>query len=71
MEQGFWVEFGVTAVLSALKASIKNRAKKDSIRPAMLKIASTILALWSDDPDFAVALEARRGYELSKISRDS
>jgi len=63
----FWFEIGVTAVLTALKASIKNPAKKDAIRPAMLKIASTILALWNDDPGFNESLEARKGYELSKL----
>ena len=63
----FWFEIGVTAVLTALKASIKNPVKRDSIRPAMLKIASVILALWADDPVFTAALEARKDYELSKL----
>lgn len=63
----FWLEIGITAVLSALKQSIKNPVKRDSIRPAMLKIASTILALWGDDKTFLESLSAKTDYERSKL----
>jgi len=63
----FWLEIGITAVLTALRDAVKNPEKKAKLRPAMLKIGATILAVWYGDPQFDEALYAKASYEKSKL----
>lgn len=65
----FWIEFGITAVLQALYSSFKNPAAKAKLRPVMLKIGSTILAVWRDDDKFENDLYARAEYQFAKLSK--
>lgn len=63
----FWLEIGITAVLTALRDAVKNPEKKVRLKPAMLKIGATILAVWSDDSQFDELLYAKAAYEKSKL----
>lgn len=49
----FLLQMGITTVLTALKQSFKNPAKKEQLKRAFLKIRNSINALYADDPDFA------------------
>lgn len=42
------IQWGITAVLAA----IKNPAKKESLKKAMLKVFRSIRIAYADDPDF-------------------
>lgn len=67
MDNSFWLQIGISVVLNALKDSIKNPVKKAALKPAMIKIASTILAIWNDEPNFEETVHAKRDYELAKM----
>lgn len=67
MGENFFFDLAVTTILSMLKASIKNPATKERIKPAMLKIASVIMALWGDDVFFNDQLTAKTDIEKSKM----
>lgn len=67
MDKDFWFDLAVSTVLREIKASVKNPERKAKLRPAMLKIAATIFALWNDDGSFAEAVEARASYENQKL----
>lgn len=63
-----WFDLAVTIILSAVKDAVKNPEKKAVLRPAMLKVASMIVALW-DDAAFHSDLELRTDYERSKMNK--
>lgn len=67
MDNSFWLQVGISVVLNALKDSIKNPVKKAALKPVMIKIASTIMAVWNDDPGFEEVVHSKRDYELAKI----
>ena len=67
--QELWIEFGITALLQALYASFKNASAKAKLRPVMIKIGATILAVWKDDEAFETELYSRADYQFAKLSR--
>jgi len=46
------LNLGITAVLEALRESVKNAERKAKLKAVMLKIATTIFAVFPDDPEF-------------------
>lgn len=63
----FWLNLGISAVLQALYDSVKNPVSKAKLKPAMLKIAATIHAIWADDKSFQDMLDARVDYQKAKL----
>jgi hypothetical protein len=51
--EDFLLNMGITTVLTAIRQSVKNPAKKEQLKRALLKIRNAINALYFDDPDFA------------------
>lgn len=49
------LDMGVSFVLSALKAAVKNPARKAELKKVMLKIYTVIGTVFADDSDFANA----------------
>lgn len=45
-------DLGISAVLTALRESVKNPAKKAAVKKVMLKIKTQIDLIFADDPDF-------------------
>lgn len=68
MDKDFWLNLAVTTILMELKAVVKNQERKDRLKGAMLKIASTIFAIWGDDPGFEDSLFAKAEFEKSKMN---
>jgi len=46
------LNMGISFVLTAIKESFKNPAKKEQLKRAMLKIRNQINALYAGDADF-------------------
>lgn len=46
------LNMGISFVLTAIKESVKNPEKKESLRKAFLKIYRSIGTLYAGDPDF-------------------
>lgn len=69
MDKETWFNLAVSILLGELKACVKNPERKAKLKPAMLKIAATIFALWNDDGNFAEVVEARSQYESAKFKR--
>ncbi len=67
MDKDFWFQMGVTAILTALRDSFKSEPAKAKLKPAMLKIAGVIFALWGEDTQFEDAVFARAEYEREKM----
>lgn len=64
------LNLGITAVLEALRESVKNAERKKKLKAVMLKIATTIFAVFPDDPDFdplSASFEAKVKKEASRL----
>ena len=48
----FWTNMAISVVLSVLKEMIKNPAKKEELKKAMLKVRNQIEVVYTEDPDF-------------------
>lgn len=46
------LNMGISFVLTAIKESFKNPARKEELKRAMLKIRNQINLLYAGDPDF-------------------
>jgi hypothetical protein len=46
------LQMGITFVLTAIKQSFKNPARKEDLKKVMLKIRNQINLLYAGDPDF-------------------
>jgi hypothetical protein len=53
----YFVNIGISLVLSALKQAVKNPAHKAELRNAMLKIYTQIGIVFGDDPQFVSAAQ--------------
>jgi hypothetical protein len=47
-----FISMGISILLTALKDSVKNPKKKEELRKAMLKVYTSIKALYAGDEDF-------------------
>ena len=48
----FWLNLGISAVLTALSEAFKNPVKKEALKKAMLKIAGQIQLIYGADVGF-------------------
>lgn len=48
----FWLNLGISAVLTGLQEAIKNPAKKEALKKAALKIAGQIQLIYGADQGF-------------------
>lgn len=64
-----WYEVGFTIVLSALRDSFKNPARKQKLRSGALKLAATIQAVFASDSTFADELQAKTQAEIDKLKK--
>lgn len=62
-----WFDFGLSVVLTTLRGAVKNFEKKRQLRAAALKVAATINAIWADDEEFGIVLEAKTASEKAKL----
>lgn len=53
MLQDYLESFAINGILTMVKLSVKNEAKKASLKKALLKIYTAVRVLYADDPDFA------------------
>ncbi len=52
MQDSFWINMGISTVLTLLSETIKSPAAKAKYKRAMLKIYKSIKFAFADDPDF-------------------
>lgn len=62
-----WFDFGLSVVLTTLRGAVKNAEKKRQLRAAALKVAATINAIWADDEEFEIVLNAKTILEKAKL----
>lgn len=62
-----WFDFGLSVVLTTLRGAVKNAEKKRQLRAAALKVAATINAIWADDEEFGIVLDAKTVSEKAKL----
>lgn len=62
-----WFDFGLSVVLTTLRGAVKNAEKKRQLRAAALKVAATINAIWADDEEFEIVLNAKTISEKAKL----
>lgn len=48
----FYIDLGISIVLSVIKQSVKNPSSKAKLKAALLKVRNAINALYLGDPDF-------------------
>lgn len=48
----YWVQLAITVLLTTIKQTVKNPAKKQDLKRAFLKVRDAINALYAGDPDF-------------------
>jgi len=48
----FWVDLALSVVFSTFKQVVKNPAKKEQLKKAMLKLRNMINAVYAGDADF-------------------
>ncbi len=50
--QDYIESIAINTILTTIKLSVKNPAKKVAFKKALLKVYNAIAALYADDPDF-------------------
>ncbi len=50
--EDFWINWGISTVMTAIQMAVKNPQKKDALKRAMLKVYTAIKALYAGDRDF-------------------
>lgn len=48
----FYIDLGISIVLSVIKQSVKNPKSKANLKAALLKVRNAINALYAGDEDF-------------------
>lgn len=59
--ESLFFDFGISAVLTALRASVKNPERKAAIRRVMLKIYTQIGLVFGADDDFIESAKKNHG----------